>query len=1113
MASRWRPLSSTRPHPVLGSILLALAIAIACLPAVLPLLSGDIACGYDNAFHLYRAVQIEHLWRQGVFFSRWAPDMAHGLGFPLFVFGPALSQSLLALVHLLGVPWPMAMNLVFLLGVAIGGAGMFSLARTLYGSCVRVRRRGGRGRHAGPMAQDEGEPLASLALACGAVATVAYVYAPFFAYDIYNRGSLWGAFGWAFPPWVLLGLLRWSLDRDRRYLVLGVAAFSAMVLTHQLFAFLFAPVFALWAVLQAVERRSWAVLGRGALLGAVALGLTAFFWVPATLERSFIQPDRYLGTWVFDFHHNFLPLSHLLALPRVADPALSNDWPQKALGLVPVIVALLPAIAWRRFTRPMRRRMLLLWGLLLAFAVLTQPLTLPLWEWVPLLSFLQFPWRYLAPATFLLALLAGGAPVALVGRRDIARDLGWRTAGLVAALACANLGWLYPTTCDVPGDLTVAGMIAWERATDTVGTTATSEYLPVWVERFPDVRLDAHYGAGEQVVRLPLESLPPGTSSCDATYGPLRSDIRLMTSEPFTARYLAFYYPGWRVTVDGVRVPVAPEPETGLLTFDVPAGQHHIEVAFTETPLRAGADTVSLLALLGFAVWLTVNAHSSATLAGDSSSRLRDKTVSPPIPSVASPLPVDNNPRFPGRDDRPAAARLRLALALAITGLALLAVRTPIADGFGLLWRHSRWDGADDIAGAALPFAASFGQQARLLAAEALPQDVAYDGQSVLTLYWRALQPTAADWRVGLTLVGLDGSRWPVGTRPARWGREPGRPSTWPRDGYARMDLLLGVTPGMPPGDYVLELAYFDRDTAAPASVLDDQGNPRGPALALGGVRVAVPDTPPALGAFDVPEGAELQACGAVGVWNAGLNRDVAKPGDLVELSAVWESLTSARRDLVLEVVLRDGEGTEATSWELAPVASWWPTSRWVPGQRWQGTHSLRLPGGLDMGVHTVSLSVDDCDLGLWELGIEAPDRVWVLPPDFATTEAVLGQRIALAGYSGLPASVSPGETVDLALAWQALAEITLPYRVFVHAVDPAANLIAQNDGEPLGWTRPTSGWAVGEVIVDPRPLAIPADADGPLVIRVGLYGPDGTRLRLPDGTDAILLGELAVID
>ena len=1070
MARLWRRLRSGSAGPHAGRLLLFLALVLVCLPAVQPLLRGEISCGYDNAFHLYRAVQIDHLWSQGVLYSRWAPDMAHGLGFPLFAFGPPLSQALLALVHQAGVSWPAAMNLVFLAGVVLGGAGMYRLASTLYGSLARGRR--------------------GLGFAAGAVAAVAYVYAPFWAYDLYNRGSLWGAFAWAFPPWVLLGLHGWSLDRDRRYLAIGVVALAAMIMTHHLFAFLFAPVFALWVVVHGYQTRSWAVIGRGALLGALGLGVTAFFWMPALLERSLIQTGRYLGTWVFDYHYNFLPLSHLLALPRRADPALINDWPEKSLGLVPLLMGLVPALGWTHFSRQTRWQLGLLWGLVAGLAGLTQPATLWVWDHVPLLSFLQFPWRYLGPATFCLALLAGAAPVALAGSRRSVRFVGWATAAGVCLLAAANLGWFYPSTCGAPGDLTVAGMIRWERATHTIGTTATSEYLPIWVERFPDVRLDDQYGAGGEIVRLRPEDLPAGATISRATYGALRAEIALRTPEPFTARYLTFYYPGWRVTVDDVPVLVAPEAETGLVTFDVPAGAHVIKVALGETPLRWASDSVAVVSVLVLVV-----------LVGSGKG-----------PTLSSPE-VTGDTSTEGSGSRAVAWDLLGAAAV------LIAIKGFVVDGQGLLWRSSRWDGADVVAGAAVPLTANFGDQAMFLGVETLPQEVSSEDTPVLTLYWRALAPGGEDWQVGLTLVGPDGSRWPVGIRPARWARIPGPVSEWPKDGYARMDTLLDLELGMVPGTYRLELALFDRATAEPASVLDAVGNPIGPALVLGDVSIVPPNVPPSLQSLGVGAGAEMQPCKSVGLWTAGLNRGKAAPGDSVVLTTVWEALAATEDNLAAEAVLLSETGDIVGSWAFAPAASWWPTSLWTSGQRWLGKHELRVPGSLASGAYALHLSSGDCDLGRLELEVEAPERTWELPVAFTAVDEVLGDQIRLAGYQGLPdataaasGSVAPGETLDLVLGWEALREITTAYRIFVHVVDDQGHILGQNDGEPTGWTRPTTGWAVGEVVIDPRSLQIPETVvPGPVEIRVGVYAPDGQRLLLADGADSILLGRFEV--
>jgi hypothetical protein len=83
---------------------------------------------------------------------------------------------------------------------------------------------------------------------------------------------------------------------------------------------------------------------------------------------------------------------------------------------------------------------------------------------------------------------------------------------------------------------------------------------------------------------------------------------------------------------------------------------------------------------------------------------------------------------------------------------------------------------------------------------------------------------------------------------------------------------------------------------------------------------------------------------------------------------------------------------------------------------------------------------------------------------------------------------------------------MTDSYRVFVHLVDEAGQIIVQSDAEPAGWQRPTTGWAVGEYIVDQHVLQLPDDhLPQGLQLRIGLYETQsGDRLPAGDG-DAFL--------
>jgi hypothetical protein len=97
---------------------------------------------------------------------------------------------------------------------------------------------------------------------------------------------------------------------------------------------------------------------------------------------------------------------------------------------------------------------------------------------------------------------------------------------------------------------------------------------------------------------------------------------------------------------------------------------------------------------------------------------------------------------------------------------------------------------------------------------------------------------------------------------------------------------------------------------------------------------------------------------------------------------------------------------------------------------------------------------------------------------------------------------------LNVRLVWSAGRRPTEEYKVFVHAVDDRGAIVAQSDGMPAGWRRPTTGWSPDELIVDAHELQVPA---GHVRLLVGLYREQGGRLLTPDGHDSITIGELTV--
>jgi hypothetical protein len=121
---------------------------------------------------------------------------------------------------------------------------------------------------------------------------------------------------------------------------------------------------------------------------------------------------------------------------------------------------------------------------------------------------------------------------------------------------------------------------------------------------------------------------------------------------------------------------------------------------------------------------------------------------------------------------------------------------------------------------------------------------------------------------------------------------------------------------------------------------------------------------------------------------------------------------------------------------------------------------------------------------------------------------------IRLEGYA-LSSEATPGGELLLALRWESLRPMQNDYQVFVHLLNTNDEKLAQRDGQPVQWLRPTSTWRPGEKIIDRYGLLLPDDLPGgSYAIAVGLYDPvNGQRLPISAGPRdyAIELGPIVV--
>ncbi len=108
------------------------------------------------------------------------------------------------------------------------------------------------------------------------------------------------------------------------------------------------------------------------------------------------------------------------------------------------------------------------------------------------------------------------------------------------------------------------------------------------------------------------------------------------------------------------------------------------------------------------------------------------------------------------------------------------------------------------------------------------------------------------------------------------------------------------------------------------------------------------------------------------------------------------------------------------------------------------------------------------------------------IPPPQIVLDEVWDGRLRLVGYD---AAEEDGQ-LNVRLVWETLAPLPADYTTFVHVLDGAGNLIAQQDSQPWDGRYPTTLWQVGETVAEIKTIPLPpATADYTLAIGAYVVG------------------------
>jgi len=523
---------------------------------------------HDAAHSVFFLTEFHQGIQDGYLYPRWGPDHGLGYGYPTFIFYAPLAYYVAEVFHLLGAGPTAAIKITYALAFIFSGLTMYAFVKRLWG------------------------PRAGL------VSAIVYTYVPYRLVDIYVRCAFTEFCAFVFFPLILLLFLELVETGQLRYLALAGLVYAGLILTHIVTAFLFTPLlmaYVLWLVLRqpGPSLQQWLRLSSLSLAAAVlALGLSAVFLLPIPVERGYIAQGQWTRA-TYSYEQHFIYPFQLLS--AFWDYGYAVEGPEDTmslqLGLAAVVLPLVVAVLALQRRTSGRGTILFFLGLTLVIILAMLPLSLPLWRLLSVAALVQFPWRLLALTAFTLSVPAGAVVLEAEGEGEGDSVTNPGLYVLLLVIVLASFGYTLPEYTELSPRLeTPAAPLDFELAhPDMVSMVAYTQEQP------RSTPLVAQYLAGEPLVKA--HALTEGATVEMVRHGGGSEEIIVRSSQGATIQFYTYYFPGWRGYVDGQEVPIRPEEPYGLITLDVPAGEHQVKIRFGDTPIRMVGKVISMLSL------------------------------------------------------------------------------------------------------------------------------------------------------------------------------------------------------------------------------------------------------------------------------------------------------------------------------------------------------------------------------------------------------------------------------------------------------------------------------------------------------------------------------------
>lgn len=552
-------------------IYLFLAIALTVF-ALVPLFQPGFFTIHDDE-QIGRLFELDQSLKAGQFPVRIIANLGFGFSYLLFNFYPPFVYYLGEVFHLLSFSYIDSMKIV--IGIAFIGSAffMYKFSKEYFGKLG------------------------------GLVSSVLYIYAPYHSIDAYVRGAIPELFSFVFLPAVLWSYKKLSEVSNKKFVILASIFNFLLVLTHNLVAMMASVFISAYLVFLLRQTKNKTVFIKNVVLTIIlSLLLSSFFFIPALLENQFTMASL-LTSELADYNQHFVYIRQFWNSSWGYGGSLYGleDGLSFQIGKIHITMAALATlIATFLLLKKKFTPIVYLFIGMLALSIFMQTFhSKVVWDTIPPLSYIQFPWRYLLFTVFFASLL-GGFVVSKIKNREHALFF---SILIIFFTIYINKDYFKPEKYlhNKDSAYITKKILRWETSIKAF------EYVPKGIATKKSTIGNSVIDISENEIPKDAFSVISGTMlGKTAKNIPNMKEISVTVLERGIIQINTFSYPQWKLYVNGKPASFSGENKLKLIRFEIPEGKHNIMLRFEETAIEKMSNFLSIAGIIGLSAYFFV---------------------------------------------------------------------------------------------------------------------------------------------------------------------------------------------------------------------------------------------------------------------------------------------------------------------------------------------------------------------------------------------------------------------------------------------------------------------------------------------------------------------------